>query len=73
MLKFDNLSYSKADPGLLVRVIPMLTYMMEDSHSSVVKRVMTAFMQLYMMAFTVRHYKPCVQNEMQKSVLYLYM
>lgn len=33
----------------------MLTYMMEDSHSSVIKRVMTAFMQLYMVAFMVRH------------------
>ena len=45
--------FSKADPGLLVRVIPMLSYMMEDSNSSVIKRVMTAFMQLYMMALTV--------------------
>ena len=44
---------SKSDPGLLVRVVPMLSYMMEDSNSSVIKRVMTAFMQLYMMAFMV--------------------
>ncbi|CAI8045679.1 Symplekin [Geodia barretti] len=44
-------SWSKTDDGLLVRVIPMLSYMIEDLNSSVVKRVMTAFMQLYMMAF----------------------
>ena len=31
----------------------MLSYMMEDSNSSVIKRVMTAFMQLYMIAFIV--------------------
>ena len=33
----------------------MLSYMIEDLNSSVVKRVMTAFMQLYMMAFVVRN------------------
>ena len=47
--------HSKTDDGLLVRVIPMLSYMIEDLNSSVVKRVMTAFMQLYMMAFVVRN------------------
>ena len=46
--------YSKSDHGLLVRVIPMLSYMLEDPNSTVIKRVMTAFMQLYIMAFVVR-------------------
>ena len=50
---------SKVDPGLLVRVIPMLSYMMEDLNSSVIKRVMTAFMQLYMMAFMVSNTLLC--------------
>ena len=45
--------FSKKDQGLLVRVIPMLSYMLEDSNTTVIKRVMTAFMQLYMMAFLV--------------------
>ena len=38
----------------------MLSYMMEDLNSSVIKRVMTALMQLYMMAFMVMYYSICV-------------
>ena len=43
----------------------MLSYMMEDSHSSVIKRVMTAFMQLYMMAFVVRRHFFFLHNVLQ--------
>ena len=49
----NGFNFSKKDQGLLVRVIPMLSYMLEDSNTTVIKRVMTSFMQLYMMAFVV--------------------
>ena len=44
---------SKADSGLLVRVIPMLNYMMEDTNTNVIKRVMTCVVQLYKLALMV--------------------
>jgi len=40
----------KSDPGLLVRVIPMLPYLMEDTNTTVIKRVVVCVMQLYKLA-----------------------
>ena len=44
---------SKKDSGLLVRVIPLLSFMVDDDNSSVVKRFMTCVMQLYRPALMV--------------------
>lgn len=45
------LLYSKTDPELMHRVIPMLAYMMKDTNPNVLKRVLACFIQLYRIAF----------------------
>jgi len=56
-------SLSKSDPGLLVRVIPMLPYLMEDKNATVIKRVVVCIMQLYKLTLVVRMYlKLCLHN-----------
>ena len=45
---------SKKDSHLLVRAIPMLRYILSDRNSSVQKRVIVCFMQLYKIAISVR-------------------
>lgn len=57
-------SLSKSDPGLLVRVIPMLPYLMEDKNATVIKRVVVCIMQLYKLTLVVRtcmYLKLCLQ------------
>ena len=47
------LSCSKSDPGLLVRVIPILNYMLEDDSTVVIKRVLASVIQIYKLALLV--------------------
>ncbi len=44
---------SKADSGMLVRVIPMLSYMMDDNSVNVIKRLLVCIVQLYKIALIV--------------------
>ena len=45
---------SKTDAGMIVRVIPMVPFMMEDINTNVIKRLLVCIVQLYKQAFAVR-------------------
>ena len=45
--------YSKTDPGLVVRVIPMVSYMMDDSSTNVIKKLLVCIMHVYRLALIV--------------------
>ena len=45
--------YSKVDPGLVLRVIPLLSYMMDDTSINVIKRLLVCVLHVYRLAFVV--------------------
>ena len=44
---------SKVDPGLVLRVIPFLSYMMDDPSINVIKRLLVCVLHVYKLAFIV--------------------
>ena len=47
---------SKTDSGLLVRVIPIFAYMLEDQSTVVIKRLLASVIQIYRLALLVSIY-----------------
>ena len=44
---------SKVDPGLVLRVIPFLSYMMDDPSINVIKRLLVCVLHVYKLAIIV--------------------
>ena len=44
---------SKRDPVLLIRVVPILSYMMDDQSSVVIKRLLASVIQIYRLSLVV--------------------
>ncbi|XP_064403581.1 symplekin-like isoform X2 [Halichondria panicea] len=55
----------KADSGMLVRVIPMLSYMMDDNSVNVIKRLLVCIVQLYKIALIHVSKLRAIEDEVQ--------
>ena len=52
-LSLSSPPLSKVDHGLVLRVIPFLSYMMDDTSINVIKRLLVCVLHVYKLAFTV--------------------
>ena len=62
------LSCSKVDPGLVLRVIPLLSYMMDDPSINVIKRLLVCVLHVYKHAFIVSSWLVTLDSQCLLSI-----